>query len=340
MRKLLFTMLCMLGICSAAFAYNTSAVLLVHNGSATTYQPEQMADAMNDAEDGDEVYLNEGSFPAFTISKKISVKGVGEKTVIKGDITLLVPDNTTLTENLLEYLNIEGCVRLNTETRGASIKQCTMASIDFAADTHDSFIDRCYIKNTMYANNIISETVTDEDGHTFTVTNPRIKGLTVTNSRIYYVQGIEQYTGSSESLGINQNTTFINCVISHLGHCGGTIINSIVNENEYLRWGSFYGCTIYNTILINTYTYSYYNKIGEYGYDCVKTNCYSGEKALSYTADLASLGYFGNDGTIIGPLGGSTPYTLEPAVPKVTGSTLKVDTEKKQLNVTLTVSPE
>ena len=216
-----------------------------------------------------------------------------------------------------------------------------MESIDFPARTYDSFIDRCNIKRTMFAGWVETVTVTNEDGDTYTFTTPKIKKLTVTNSLIYYVQGINQLKDDGKSQGITQNTTFINCQINHLGYCGGTIINSIVNENDYLTWaGTFYGCTIYNTTLINTYIYSYYNKIGNYGYDCVKKNCYSGESGLSYTADFAALGFYGTDDTIIGPLGGSYPYTLIPAVPKVTGSTLIIDKEKKQLNVTLTVSPE
>ena len=74
---------------------------------------------------------------------------------------------------------------------------------------------------------------------------------------------------------------------------------------------------------------------------CETTNCYFGDTELDYTtADLASLGYLGNDGTIIGPMGGNTPYSLEPAVPTVTESSMKVDTDKQQLQVTLTVSPK
>ena len=55
---------------------------------------------------------------------------------------------------------------------------------------------------------------------------------------------------------------------------------------------------------------------------------------------LKNQNYIGNDGTVIGICGGNTPYTLVPSVPKVTESSLKVDTKKQELNVTLSVSPK
>ena len=55
---------------------------------------------------------------------------------------------------------------------------------------------------------------------------------------------------------------------------------------------------------------------------------------------LQSNGYLGTDGTVVGIDGGDTPFTLVPSVPKVTSSDLQLDNEKKELNVTLTVSPQ
>ena len=55
-------------------------------------------------------------------------------------------------------------------------------------------------------------------------------------------------------------------------------------------------------------------------------------------ATLVSKGFIGNDGTAVGCLGGTTPYTLELAGPKVTESTIQLDNDTKQLSVTLKVS--
>ena len=56
--------------------------------------------------------------------------------------------------------------------------------------------------------------------------------------------------------------------------------------------------------------------------------------------NLTDNNYFGTDKTVIGPYGGNTPYTLVPAVPRVTKSELKVDPKKQELNATLTISPK
>lgn len=54
--------------------------------------------------------------------------------------------------------------------------------------------------------------------------------------------------------------------------------------------------------------------------------------------ELMEKGYIGNDGTVIGCNGGATPYTLVPAVPVVTESDVKLDAEKRELNVKLTLT--
>ena len=84
---------------------------------------------------------------------------------------------------------------------------------------------------------------------------------------------------------------------------------------------------------------SYNDRVGFYN-DTKATNCYNVAISDYTSSDILANGYLGNDGTVIGPLGGNTPYTLEPAVPTVTESSMKVDTDKQQLQVTLTVSPK
>ena len=94
---------------------------------------------------------------------------------------------------------------------------------------------------------------------------------------------------------------------------------------------------------------TYYLSSGSYysssqlsiGSSSVKQGCWT----VNYlndtsTSNLQSNGYLGTDGTVVGIYGGETPYTLVPSVPKVTSSDLQLDNEKKQLNVTLTVSPQ
>ena len=48
--------------------------------------------------------------------------------------------------------------------------------------------------------------------------------------------------------------------------------------------------------------------------------------------------YRGTDGTEVGIYGGTTPFTLDPQVAKVTESTFTVDTDAKKLTVKLKVA--
>ncbi len=342
MKKILFTLACLLGIGMAASAFNNSAVVLLHNGNATTYEANQINDAMEAAQDGDVVMLSEGTYPTFTIKKKITVKGTGELTIVRDDINIDIPNTPILIDNLLEFMYISGKVTIKSPLKGLRIKQCNLGNLDFSANTYDSYIDRGHVRNYLVANKTYNETIT-VDGQSQTIVSPYIKGLTVTNSFIQCVVGLSQYHYNEPRL-ISQNTTFINCQIQNLGQCGGTVINSIINGATYPGdSGHSYIGIVDNTIFVNSYYNTIlqgHNYIGEGNFSHFN-NCYTGEEVLDYTtADLASLGYLGNDGTIIGPLGGNTPYTLEPAVPTVTESSMKVDTDKQQLQVTLTVSPK
>lgn len=142
------------------------------------------------------------------------------------------------------------------------------------------------------------------------------------------------------------NMTFLNCNIAELQWAGqftGTFINCILDYTSSNT--TLDRCTIINT-LINSSSLAISS-------NCVTSEVYEESNSLINndvsndvleciydTETLASKGYLGNDGTVIGIYGGKTPYTLEPAYPKVTKSQIELDTDKKQLNVTLTVSPQ
>lgn len=171
-------------------------------------------------------------------------------------------------------------------------------------------LDRCYITNTLTLSSYI-------------------KGMTVVNSSINWL---------GANSGATSNTTFVNCYISKIGssNFSATIINSIIHYGGNSS-GSIFHNTIYSTVLINTLINTDYITIGS---SSVAQNCYKVNSPSTDSASLQSNSYFGTDGTIVGIHGGDTPYTLEPSVPKVTNSDLKLDIEKKELNVKLTVSPQ
>lgn len=320
MKKMILPLVCLLGMSAAANAVTNSDVILQHGSKITVYDADNLHAALETAVDGDVVFLNEGVYPAFDITKKITVQGVGQSTTIDGSITIDIPNEPILTAPVLQYMLIKGHINIKSATRGLGIRQCkTNGTVFFLGKTYDAYIDRC--DTSIDISKIYSETITiNGEGGTFTC--PYVKGLTATNSIIVV---------ASSTYSTNQ--AFFNCAISSCPGFStlayGTVTNSIVNMN--------YNDRISNTKFIN----SYYSDSTSLTSTCTTTDCYTADKYLSYNSeDIAANGYYGTDGTIIGPLGGNTPFTLTPDLPKVKVGGIKVDTQKEELNVTLTTTAQ
>lgn len=329
MKKILLTLACVFGMSMAALAVQNSAVMLQHDGNITTYEPEQINDAIEAAKDGDVIYLTAGDFPGFTINKEISVKGYGMMTVIKDAITV---ENTEkiLNNVFIGYMEMDNCY-IKSQVNNLKISQCRFkCGLFFMGITDNSLIDRCYFtfpggSGGLDISGTYEETVT-VNGVTSTYRRSYIKGLSVVNSEVRAVNGIN----NSISLGVS----FINCLIGDeytKKLTGAKIINSII------RSSSSHGTDLSKTEIISS---SYGSKWISFDSDCTLSNCYEVDIEDYTSEDLVTNGYLGNDGTVIGPMGGNTPYTLEPALPHVTKADMKVDPDKQQLNVTLTVSPK
>lgn len=322
MKKILLTLACVFGMSTVASALTSSAVLLQHNGNITTYAAEDIAQAMAAAADGDEVFLNEGKYPGFTISSAIKIKGAGQTTVIDGDVTIENTDKD-LGDIFIGFLYLKGTLTGKSSMGKLDLIQCYISStIEQSGGTvEEIFVDRCDIVNgsVRLGNNYeVKETIRDV---TTTTIHPRVKKFTAINSKFYMTQATSSYSAYPPY-------TVINC---------------------YAYIGTTYGLTFINSIVYGTPSYS--ELINCYGGGSNNTNkytgCYTSSTYASTVADwtiykLEDNGYFGNDGTVIGPLGGTrnTPFTLEPVVPRVTESSLKVDPQKKELNVTVTVTPK
>ena len=78
----------------------------------------------------------------------------------------------------------------------------------------------------------------------------------------------------------------------------------------------------------------------------VKENCYSPNEpsffdwnkingTIASQEELIERGFLGTDGTVVGPEGGSAPYTLIPSGISVRESKLTIDGENRTLNVRL-----
>lgn len=354
MKKYLLMAVCIIMMSMTASAISINKALLDHNGTVTLY--DGLQEAINTSSDGDVIYLTLGTFKGpFTVSKKITIRGTGETSIIDGDVTISIPGTPELTNPMLEALTVSGSVTvssnmsnlymhkckingtlaINGNINGGKIERCKIGYITFGGTIDNFFIDRSYVTSTL-------------------TLSSGIKGMTVVNTKLYILKASSGATG---------NTTIVNCNIYALyaPNLSGTIINSII---DYSGNSSGYTGTessrILSTVLLNTLMYSY-NGCVTIGSSSVAQGCYYASSYLSNnnftglisstscecfysTSELQSKSYLGTDGTVVGIYGGETPYSetgmLTPAVPKVTSSSLDLDMEKKELNVKLTVSPQ
>lgn len=308
MKRIIIFFMSVLMLTVSASAVSTAKCLLQHQGSCKIYDPEAIETAIKNAVDGDTIFLTAGTFPGFTVSKKITVRGAGQATKISGNVDISIAGTPTLTQTVLEGLDLGGKqLGLSSAMNGVKVKQCNMEYLRTTANNNDVIIDRCRINGEMYYSDYI-------------------KGMTILNS--YVVTG--QYSSST-----NCPVNFINSYVSayYFNVITGTFINCIVKGQNYnSRYSrTFNNCNFVNSLLCGSYRSADSST-------CTVQNCYENSESTFDVSTLENLGYLGNDGTVVGYYGGSNPYSLELAVPKVTENTIALDVEKKVLNVSLKVS--
>lgn len=306
MKKMTFILACLIMAALSASA-QMSKVILQHQGNVTMYEPDDIQTAIDAAQDGDTILLNKGSYPGFTIKKKISVIGAGESTNITGGIKVEISNTPTLTAHLLESLK-GTYLYINKEVYGLKIKKCHFTSyLSFDAYATNVLIDRCKLDSYI------------DLGTRY------VASLKIMNSHISYLRGTAYsdnaidcthcyFTGSSSS------SSYMTNVVAKF--TDSWFRNSLCHE-YYSSKCTYLKCILGDRLPSGTTQ------------DCWRTS-------VDFTEDIPTLtraGYIGTDGTLVGPLGGTTPYTLETTAPKVTDSSIGVTPDMKALNVNITVTP-
>ena len=310
----------MLMMSIAAFAQAEDTKVILQSGASTTiYDGTNIATAIGAAKKGDILYLSEGTYDSFTIDKEILVRGVGENTYINGDITIAIPNNPTLTQAVLEGVKVSGTINVNQAASNLIIRNSMALDLKVNNPLPNGLIDRCWITGTFWMNDYTND-------------------MTVKNSKVRWI--------SAESLTYNK-CTFMNCNIAHRQNTTtAAVFTNCIIGGHYGWRGNCYSEGL-KTMESSVFTNTLFNtKDGSIGSSSSQTNCYlvsNYDGVLDYSTlesryDLNQEKYFGTDGTVIGVYGGSTPFTLDPQVAKVTESTFTVDTTNKKLSVKLKVA--
>ena len=315
MKKTIYAIAMMLMTGISAFSQTEDTKVILQSGAATTiYDGTNISTAIGAAKKGDILYLSEGTYESFTIDKEILVRGVGENTWIEGDVTISIPNNATLTQAVLEGVNVSGTINITQPATNLIIRNTKVMDVKVNGALSNGLIDRCWITGTFNMNNNTDDT-------------------TVKNSKVYMI--------SAGSLTYNK-CTFLNCNIADRMNVNtaavftNCIIGSYVYNSEITGLGTMESSVFTNTLFNTSY--------GSIGSSSSQTNCYfinnsngvCDRNTLESNYDLSN--YRGTDGTEVGVYGGTTPFTLDPQVAKVTESTFTVDTDAKKLTVKLKVA--
>ena len=319
MKKTIYAIAMMLMTGISAFSQAEDTKVILQSGAATTiYDGTNISTAISAAKKGDILYLSEGTYDSFTIDKEILVRGVGANTWIEGDVTIAIPNNATLTQAVLEGVNVSGTINITQPATNLIIRNTKVMDVKVNGALSNGLIDRCWITGTFNMNNNTDDT-------------------TVKNSKVLFI--------SAGSLTYNK-CTFLNCNIAHRMNVNTAAVftNCIIGGEYSIEYNDkwYYGLgTMESSVFTNTL---FNTDDGSIGSSSSQTNCYfvnnsygaCDDSTLESNYDLSN--YRGTDGTEVGVYGGSTPFTLDPQVAKVTESTFTVDTTNKKLSVKLKVA--
>ena len=189
MKKIVMVFVCF-ALVSMTTKAQTAKVALQHNGNVTLYDSDKLADALTASVDGDTLYLNEGKFAGdVTITKKVSIIGSGEKTVLTGNVKVSIPGTPTLTSHLLDALYLENTgITVTLPLKGLKIRKCQFYGLGFDALTEDITIDRCYSRGG--------------DSKSFRLST-NLKRMNVINSKVWYLRGQAEYAGDANFINCN-----------------------------------------------------------------------------------------------------------------------------------------
>lgn len=322
-KRKLFALACLIWVAMPAKADLAPTVMLHRGGQVKTYMYYEVQKAVDDAVDGDTIFLSEGTFQPFNVNKRILVRGAGPKTIVEGSCTINISGTVKLTMPVLDAMNFNGDVQVDNAYMQFTLRKCKMDNIIFNTEDGKEFddvkIDRCVISNRLNLPN-------------------NVKTFNGFNSMIYTLYP-HDYTGHAVFNHCNIGSIcapitggeFVSCAV---GPC--TKFSSAESTKNLI------GC------LLNSCVYSNYDSSRDgwsiAGIDYQLVNCVtipgSPGKDISgfFNFNKQDSSYISaDDGTKIGAYGGQHPHNRYPEVPGVTKHQISIDAATRTMTVKLTV---
>ena len=268
------------------------------------------------AENGDILYLAEGNFildgGKQSIKKLLSIVGSGYNSHILGTIEISLPENTgiDMSAPLFDGVRID------------------VLSFDIYSNHYknlgNSEIRRTWIRElvggsyagleTLYDNCYIEKADFYGDGT-----------VLVKNSKLGKVDGRNTY-----------DISVMNCNIDYLNYYPRYMSSSIVAENGETQVNG-------NHTIVRSWMHILPDDYSINLYDCYEGHDSMLDDNLEVNGiDLASFGYLGEDGNVVGIHGGESPFSENPSVPTVdtANSSVEYDSAANKLKVSITVKAD
>lgn len=337
MKKILITMVALIGGFVTSFAQTSFIATLQHEGEFKHYYGGgALTSAYNDATEGDIITLSPGTFSfSGVFNKGITLRGAGvesvDKTYISGGFTFRSTESSRVTT--VEGIKFSGTISIENNSSGTG--QGTLK----------------FIKNTFSSvQATVGSTYSQDKGPTVRFYNNAIYHMTFGSNThpdfLFY--NCYVCNPNSASSGFSETTTtFVNCVINLTNYAYASYAYYLNFYNTIFNWtDSNYGgnndswtlpntVSCYNCLSINKS--KLYNKLVSGGNN--KTVSSVGDVFTTYRNSLnegetfeltetAKKEYLGTDGTQIGMQGGKYPYTTTVQYPIITKFSSESQTTK------------
>lgn len=339
-------------------------ITLSHQGKERVFDYNKMADAVTAAVEGDTIFLSTGYFEGdFIIDKKLAFIGSGADTdnnannytTYSGKIILKMAENTKLTARLFEsiYFGNNASFSFQTAIEDVVFKKCNGINYNFTVDTEikSMLFDRCYIDGNFYLNQNIKKIIcrnccicSFNYDHTYQSSEDipvrQFTNCTIDPANYGYIDEISEGGNYHLYCPIFAGE-FVNCIFDNddSDDNSGFCLYNRYNKGD-VSTASFTNCLFYKpkdeldifngaTVKDNMY------------YEAPSDNNTQWTRIYEMTKDqLLSNNFLGNDGTVVGCLGGKNPYSLKISEPIISYSKVHFDTNKKQVQIKMKVSSQ
>lgn len=342
MKKIILSLVALFGAltANAQQTETISATLQTGDNTQVFYSTTALVDALKVADNGSIITLSSGTFNVpGNIEKSVKIYGAGylkdkatgiERTYLNGGITFSGVYNEHIDNVYMEGLYINGDININNASNdelieGLKFVKCSFNSINFRENCDQILIRQCYVRSTMWGENITATGFSVENSWI----GNRIYNFNAATSGIVIKNCVVAYSTSSSYDYPHGAYYYENCIFNNkYVDAGAVLVNCLGYKNAMTNGG------------LNTNTNCYY----EADFIDLPTlfadhqgnfNFFDTENTARTWILSNPTKFAGADGNPVGPTGGDFAWDLIPSTPRITSSTIASKTVDGKLNISI-----